>query len=214
MKTDELVALLAKDAGPVAPNATARRFTTALGWGAFGTSLAMAVTMGVRPDIAEAVSLPMFWMKLVFPSSIAIAMYYAATRLARPGVRLGRVPGTMLVAMLAAVWLLALVTLFNAAPADRNALIFGDTWRFCLVSIPLLSIPVFVAALWAMKGLAPTRLALAGGAAGLLAGAVSAAVYSLHCPEMEAPFLAVWYVLGMSIPAIAGAALGPRLLRW
>lgn len=213
MKTDELVTLLAKSASTVEPNATARRFTTALGRGLFGTTLAMAVGMGVRPDIADAVSLPMFWMKLAFPASIAIAAYYAATRLARPGMRLGRLPET-LVFLLTVVWLLAIAVLLNAAPADRNNLIFGDTWLFCLVSVPLLSIPAFVAMLWAMKGLAPTRLALAGGAAGLLASAVSAAVYSLHCPEMAAPFLAIWYVLGMLIPAIAGAALGPRVLRW
>jgi hypothetical protein len=31
---------------------------------------------------------------------------------------------------------------------------------------------------------------------------------------MEAPFLAVWYVLGMLIPAGAGALLGRRVLRW
>jgi hypothetical protein len=213
MKTDELVALLAKDADPVAPKATARRFAKALGWGMFGTSLAMAMMMGVRPDIAEAVTLPMFWMKLAFPSLVAITSCYAATRLARPGVRLGRAPGA-LATLLAVVWLLAIVTLLNAAPAERDDMIFGNSWRFCLVSIPLLSIPVFGAVLWAMKGLAPTRLALAGASAGLLAGAVSAAVYSLHCPEMDAPFLAIWYVLGMLIPAIAGAVIGPRLLHW
>ena len=65
-----------------------------------------------------------------------------------------------------------------------------------------------------MKGLAPTRLALAGAAAGLLAGAIGALVYALHCPEMEAPFLGVWYVAGMLIPAAAGALLGPIVLRW
>jgi hypothetical protein len=31
---------------------------------------------------------------------------------------------------------------------------------------------------------------------------------------MAAPFLATWYVLGILIPAILGALLGPRLLRW
>lgn len=214
MKTDELVTLLAKNVSPVEPNVTARRFTTALGWGMFGTTLAMAVTLGVRPDIAEAMSLPMFWMKLAFPAGVAIAVCYAGARLARPGARLGRAPGATLAALPAAVWLLAMAVLLNAAPAERISLIFGDTWLSCLRNIPLLSIPVFVAVMWAMKGLAPTRLALAGGAAGLLAGAVSAAVYSLHCPEMAAPFLAIWYVLGMSIPAIAGAVIGARFLRW
>lgn len=214
MKTEELVALLARDAGRVVPHATARRFAIALGWGTFGAMLAMAFALGVRSDIAEAVSLPMFWMKVGFPSLVAVATCYAAARLARPGVRLGRAPGTTLVALLAAVWLLAIAALLNAAPADRREMIFGDTWLFCLVSIPLLSIPVFVAVMWAMKGLAPTRPSLAGAAAGLLAGAVGAAVYALHCPELAAPFLAIWYVLGMLIPAIAGAAIGARLLRW
>jgi hypothetical protein len=47
-----------------------------------------------------------------------------------------------------------------------------------------------------------------------MAGGAGAAVYALHCPELQAPFLAVWYVLGMAIPVAAGALLGPRLLRW
>ena len=64
------------------------------------------------------------------------------------------------------------------------------------------------------EGLAPTRLRLAGAAAGLLSGAVGALVYSLHCPELAAPFLGFWYLLGMLIPTAAGALLGPRLLRW
>jgi hypothetical protein len=31
---------------------------------------------------------------------------------------------------------------------------------------------------------------------------------------MAAPFIGFWYLLGMLIPAAAGALLGPRLLRW
>ncbi|MBC7444771.1 MAG: DUF1109 family protein [Polaromonas sp.] len=58
----------------------------------------------------------------------------------------------------------------------------------------------------------PGRRALAG--AGLLAGALSALVYALHCPESAAPFLAVWCMLGMAIPTLTGAVLGPRVLRW
>jgi hypothetical protein len=65
-----------------------------------------------------------------------------------------------------------------------------------------------------MKGFAPTRLRLAGAAAGLAAGATGAAVYSLHCPELAAPFLGTWYVIGVLIPTAAGALIGPRVLRW
>jgi hypothetical protein len=78
----------------------------------------------------------------------------------------------------------------------------------------MISLPLFAATFWAMKGMAPTRPALAGAGAGLLAGALAVLVYALHCPESEAPFLAVWYCLGIAIPTVAGALLGPRVLRW
>ena len=77
-----------------------------------------------------------------------------------------------------------------------------------------IALPPFVAAMWAMRGMAPTRLVLSGAAAGLLAGAIGAAVYALYCPEMEPVFLGIWYLLGMLVPAAIGAALGRWILRW
>ncbi len=77
----------------------------------------------------------------------------------------------------------------------------------------MLSTPIFAGVMWAMKGLAPTRPRIAGAVAGLLAGATAALVYCLHCPEIEAPFIAFWYVLGMLIPVGVGALLGGVLLR-
>jgi hypothetical protein len=212
VKTEDLVAMLAAGAEPVAPGAAVRRYAIALGWGACGALLLMLILLGVRPDLAGAVRLPMFWVKLAFPACLAAAALYATARLSRPGVRLGRVPAA-LAAPVSAMWLLALFALVNGA-GERGALIFGSTWSVCPLLVALLSLPAFVAAMWAMRGLAPTRLTLAGAAAGLLAGAVGALIYAIHCPEMDAPFLAIWYLLGMLIPAAAGAALGPRLLRW
>ena len=213
MRTDELVTMLAAGAGAVEPGATARRYTVALGWGAFGATLLMAIVLGVRPDLAEAARLPMFWVKLAFPASVAAGALYAAARLSQPGAQLGRVPAALAAPVLA-MWLLAALVLATAAAGEREELIFGGSWSACPLFIALLSLPVFAAALWAMKGLAPTRLALSGAAAGLLAGSVGALIYALYCTEMAAPFLALWYLLGMLIPTAAGAAIGPRLLRW
>jgi hypothetical protein len=67
---------------------------------------------------------------------------------------------------------------------------------------------------WILKDLAPTRLRWTGAGAGLAAGSLGALVYTLHCPELAAPFIGVWYLLGMLIPTAVGALLGPRLLRW
>jgi hypothetical protein len=213
MKTEELAKLLATGAGTVEPDAVARRYATALGWGAFGAALLMAIALGVRPDIHVAARLPMFWVKLAFAGSLVVAALFATSRLSRPGARLGWVPAALAATVLA-IWLVSALALIGAAPPERERLVFGDTWRSCLLSIAMLSAPVFVAVFWAMKGLAPTRLSLSGAAAGLLAGAVGALIYALHCSEMAAPFLGIWYVAGMLIPAAAGALLGPRLLRW
>jgi len=213
MKTDELISMLASGAEAIVPGAPRRRYATALSWGALGALVLMALMLGVRPDLAEAVRLPMFWVKLAFPATLLAAALVAALRLSRPGARSGATP-VAIAAPVVAIWLLAAVSLLAAAPGERENLLFGATWASCPFNIAILSAPVFAVVLWAMKGLAPTRLALAGAAAGLLSGATGAVVYTLHCPEMAAPFLAVWYLLGMLIPTTIGAALGPRVLRW
>ena len=213
MRTGDLVRMLAAAEPALPPARVARRYALALGCGALAATLLMALSLGVRPDLAEAVRLPMFWAKLGYAGALAAAGLVATLRLSRPGARLGRAPAAA-AAIVAAMWLLAALALARAEPARWTPLVFGDTWRSCPLLIALLSAPFFVAALWAMKGLAPTRLALAGGAAGFLAGAAGALVYALHCPELAAPFLGLWYLAGMLIPAALGALAGPRLLRW
>jgi len=213
MKTDDLISMLAAGGAAVEAGATRRRYATALGWGAFGATLLMALFLGVRPDLAEAVRLPMFWVKLAFPIAVAVIACATTGRLSRPGAGLGRLPGTLAGCVLA-IWLLAGLALLNTEPEARNALIFGTSWYVCPLLIAGLSIPPLASVLWAMQGLAPTRLALAGGAAGLLAGGLGAAAYALYCDEMGAPFLAIWYLAGMLIPALAGALLARPLLRW
>lgn len=64
------------------------------------------------------------------------------------------------------------------------------------------------------EGFAPTRLVYAGAACGLFSGAVAALVYALACTEPAAPFIAIWYTLGVALCGAVGAFLGPRLLNW
>ena len=213
MKTEDLVTMLATGHITVEENAAARRYATAIGWGAFGATLLMALVLGVRADLAAAAALAMFWVKILFSGALTLASIVIALRLSQPGARLA--PGAVaLGAPIVGMWILAAVTLARAQPALWPELLFGQTWTSCPLLIAMLSIPMFVAALWAMKGLAPTRLRLAGAGAGLLAGAVAALVYCLHCPELSSPFLGVWYLLGILIPTAAGTVLGPWLLRW
>lgn len=213
MKTDDLIAVLAADLAPVDPARADRAFVAKLAAAALVAVVLMLTWLGPRPDIATALWLPMFWLKLAVPASLAIAALVALRRLGYPGMRLRRAP-LAIAAPVAVVWIMAAAALLAAAPGERLALVLGETWLECPVTVTLLSIPATVLAFWSLRGLAPTRLTLAGAAAGLFAGAAAAFAYAFHCPEMETPFLAVWYVLGMLIPAGVGALLGQRVLRW
>lgn len=213
MKTDDLVAMLAT--GPVAAprRAASRRLGLALLAGLPISFLILFAEYGVRRDLVQAMFWPMFWVKVLFPLCIAAAGFVAVQRLARPGVAVRRAwVGAVLPVL--GVWVLAVIAWFAVPAEERMPSLMGQSWRICALSIGLMALPVFAATLVALKGLAPTQPALAGAAAGALAGGVGAAVYALHCMELTAPFLAVWYVSGIVVPVLVGAALGPRLLRW
>ncbi len=213
MRTDQLIAMLAREAPPVAPGAAGRRCAVALALGVPAAFAIMLLRLGLRPDLAQAVSLPMFWVKLAVPAGLAAAALAGTLRLARPGARLGGAALAVPVPLVA-IWVLAAGALLAAAPGERLAMLLGLSWNVCPLNITMLAAPILAGVFWAMRGLAPTRLALAGAFSGLLAGSAGAMVYCLHCPEMAAPFIGTWYVLGMAIPAALGALAGPRLLRW
>lgn len=212
MNTDDFIALLATGATPVARNVPEKRFGRALAL-SLPWALAMVLGFGVRPDLLDVLGHPMWWAKLAFPGAVAAISLLWVLRLSRPGMPVGRLPTSLALPALG-MGLLAAWALAQAAPSERAALVMGTTWQVCTLNIALVAVPVFVGGFWAVKGLAPTRLALTGAVAGLMAGAAGAVVYALHCPELDAPFLLVWNGLGMLLPAGVGAALGPRLLKW
>lgn len=213
MKTQDLIALLANDAAPVERNTTARRYGLALGWGAIGATLIMLFRFGVRADIADAALHPMFWIKLSFVTCMAASGLLAAARLSLPGARIGLAPVVLAIPVLV-VCGMETWALLEAGASKRAMLLLGKTWDQAPFDIAILSIPALAAAFWAMKGLAPTRLALSGAAAGMLAGGIGAIAYSFYCTEMAAPFVGIWYLAGVLLPVTVGAALGPILLRW
>lgn len=213
MKTDDLIALLAADSVPVVRRAASRQIAIALSIGVALAAMLMQLMLGVRPDLAQAILWPEFWMKVLFPATVAIASFATLARLARPGVR-ARASGVAIAVPIVLLWLMAMAAYAAAPPPERAAMVWGPTWRVCTLNIALISVPVFVATLVALRQLAPTRLALTGACAGTLGGAAGATVYAFHCPETALPFLAVWYVAGIVVTAVAGACLGPRVLRW
>ncbi len=213
MKTDQLITLLANGVSVVDGRQARWHSAMMLGCGALGTVLLMVMWLGVRRDLADAALLPMFWAKLAFAATLLVGAYTVALRLSRPDMRVGHAPLALAVPVLM-IWLLAAVALMTAAPESRSNLLLGVSWQVCPINIALLSLPSFIAALWVMRSLAPVRPALAGAASGLFAGALGALAYSFYCPELAAPFIGIWYLLGMLIPALVGGMIGSWLLRW
>ena len=213
MKTEQLVSLLATRVEAVDRTLIARRCGWALG---AAILVALALTLGalhLNPALSRYLHLPMFWAKEVFCIALAVAGFFAVARLARPGVRLGWVRWGIIVPVLA-MWVIAGIALLATPPGAHMRMILGESAAKCPFLIALIGAPLFIAYLWILRSFAPTHLRLAGAAAGFAAGSLGAFVYSLHCPELAAPFIGIWYLLGMLIPMTIGASLGPRLLRW
>jgi hypothetical protein len=213
MKTEQVISLLAAGLVPQSRRAVLNRFCIALTVGAAGAIAALVLSRGVQPHLVTLVTAPMFWGKLAFPLFMGIAAIALAARLSIPGASLGRA-WLMLAVPYAIIWAVALAELLMTPAGERQALVFGHTWRQCPLLIALLSVPCYLALCWAMRGLAPTRLRLSGAVVGLLSGAVGTLVYVLRCPEMSVPFWASWYSVGMAIPALGGSLLARVAFRW
>ncbi|MCO4315733.1 DUF1109 domain-containing protein [Phyllobacterium sp. 21LDTY02-6] len=213
MATDDLIARLAGDLKPVQPDQVGRRVAIGFGASLAVSSLLMYFWLGLRPDMMSAVWTWPFWVKLGYTFALSLAGIWAVKRIAYP---LGRIrPHLVAIAMaVTALVALAIGQLSMMPPESHMPLLMGKSVAVCTLYITTLAMPFLVGAFWILRGLAPTRLTLAGAAAGLAAGGLGSLVYSFHCTEGGMPFIAIWYTLGVMGPALIGALAGRYLLRW
>jgi hypothetical protein len=144
---------LATGVAPVERHAVGRRYAIALTLGTLASGVLMLSLLGVRPDLAAALWTLRFWVKLGFVAGLAAAALLATLRLSRRGAPLAWEPIALTVPILT-IWTIAGLVLADADPAARAGLIFGTTWTQCPGLIAMLSLPLFVGVLWAMRGLA------------------------------------------------------------
>jgi hypothetical protein len=212
MKTDSLVALLAQDLAPVRPLFVLRTLMLGLIAGIAVSAVIMVAWLGPRPDIREAAMTVPFWIKFAYTLILTIIGFRLVERQARAG---SNATTALWLGGLAVIAMVGLAVVQLAPPdTPRHALIMGRSANVCARNIVVLSLPIFLGLLWAMRQLAPTRPILAGACAGLLAGAAGAWVYAFHCNESAAPFMAIWYTLGIAAAGLLGAATGRWVLRW
>jgi len=212
MRTDELINSLTQNLQPTPKDMIARL----LNWAALvGLAIAVLiiVLVGVRKDLNAALFSWPFWMKWTYTISMALTAYLLCERLARPGMKLGWL--AILPLLPAALLAFMAVRTQLHLPSDaRMATWMGHSATLCPIYIGALSIPVFAVLCRTLRRAAPTDLRTAACAAGLMSGAIAAFAYCLLCNESSVSFVATWYTLGMSMPALLGAVFGNTLLRW
>ena len=213
MKTDDLVAMLSANVEPVERGLVRRTISIAVASGVAIALCLMLAGLGVRADLTTTRAVVFLLLKVAFALMVVSLAVGYLMRLVRPGARQGISPFTIVVPF-AAVALLGIISLGGAPSSHWNRMILGDEWLECLLSIPIIAIVPFAVTIFAVRRAAPTNLVRAGAVAGLVAGGISAMAYALHCTDDSLPFVAVWYGATIVLCTLAGAALGPRLLRW
>ena len=211
--TDEFLDALAADLVPVSFGYVARRLVTGIGVGVLLSAALVLPLLGMRPDIRDAMTTGMFWLKQIYTLTFGLIAGLAVERLARPAVR-ARAWLVWFAAPFLVVAGVAAIQLARAPADERLPMLLGGSASVCPRNILLSAIPLLAGLIWASRGLAPIRLREAGAAIGLAAGGGGAFIYALHCTERTAAFLTVWYTLGMVACGLLGWAAGPLLLRW
>lgn len=212
MDTDQLIRTLAADNAHRARPVGTVLALALLAAAPVSVALFLAI-LGVRPDVMTAMHNPFFDLKFVVTLALALSALTVGLHLSRPEASLH---GWM--------WLLLIPVAILAAGIGSEMMLpqrlpmmtrlIGSNSRICLSAIPLMSLPLLIAALIGLRHGAPTRPRLAGAIAGLLSAGFAATLYAAHCTDDSPLFVATWYTLAAAAVAAAGALAGPRVLKF
>ncbi|MDB6157155.1 MAG: hypothetical protein JWO04_861 [Gammaproteobacteria bacterium] len=208
--TNLMIRSLAREAG-MKPSRPVVSFDTALLLGA-ALSFASAVmlvfaTFGI-PDPAAILGSAAFHHKISSMLTVACGGVFLVRYAGRPGAR-----GLALLTVLP-----GLALLIAGAISDTSGFPFLGRSEIsvpsCIAAIVALSLLPLVITLFVLKRGVTTRPAVAGATAGVLAGALGAAAYSLVCKNNGGLFVAVWYPTAVLIVVGLGSIIGRRALAW
>ncbi|KSB89913.1 hypothetical protein AS593_03470 [Caulobacter vibrioides] len=162
--------------------------------------------LDLRPDLETAPLHPFFWLKMAYTAALAAAGFDGLARLIRRG---PPAPTAIVVAAIAAlVFVVGGVTeATQLEPAQLARLFAPASVGACFFNIVALALPTLLLTLTVLRGVESERPVLAGFAAGVFAGGVAASVYGLHCPHSTFVFVGLWYLGGVLLCGLAGAAL-------
>jgi hypothetical protein len=177
-------------------------------------SLLMFFTeLGVRPDVMTAMRNPFFDLKFAVTLALAISAIAVALHLSRPEASLRGfgwyllIPAGILAACIGGEMMMP-----QRMPMSTR--LVGNNSKICLTAIPMMSLPLLLAALLGLRHGAPARPALSGAIAGMLSAGLAATLYAAHCTDDSPLFVATWYTIATASVAAVGALAGSRMLKY
>lgn len=213
MDTNDLIRTLAADNG-THERSVGHLLLAALVLAVPVSTLMFLAGLGVRPDVMTAMRNPLFDLKFIVTMALATVAIVVSLHLSRPEASLGRWAWLLAVPFgLLGVGMIGEMTMMpHRAPMPVRMM--GSNSRLCVVAIPLLSLPLLAAALFALRRGAPSRPAVTGAFAGLLSAGLAATLYAAHCTDDSPLFVATWYSFAALIVAAIGAFAGSRVLKF
>ena len=212
MKTEDLIAKLGADNSrrSWSPAAT---LLIAAATSVIVAGLLLMLTMGVRPDVAEALTTWRFDFKFVVTLTVVVSAYSLLHRALFPQSG-ARFPTWLLLAGPAVLLAGVAFELIAMPEAGWAMAATGKNSVLCLTVIPALGIVPLALLVWALRQGAPTRPTLGGFCAGILAGGIAATFYAANCTDDSPLFVATWYPIAVIALGAAGAVLGRYAARW
>lgn len=211
MKQGFDIAALVDDLQPVKPmrQSIPLALSTAI---TVATTALVVWTQGMRADVLAGQPDEMFLIRAGVLLLLGGATAHAVTSMASPAV--GRNQNGWQMALAAAV-LFPLAAIIVATTGDvgpaMSAMESGMRCMFySLIAGLATAVPMVV---WLRKG-APSSPTRAGWLTGVAAGGLGAFAYNLHCPFNNVVYIGIWYSLALSVCAVVGRLVVPRLIRW
>lgn len=215
MQTDDLITALSREPARHKGGAPTTVILLAAGVALFLALMLSALWLKPRADLAASLVTHnhTFLLKLIFTFGVVAAAVPIVRDLSVPGYRV-HWRSILIAAPFVLIMLLALRELAALPVTDWSHHVSFESWLDCLWQVPALAIPAFVILMLSVRRLAPTNLVRTGAYVGLLAGAIGAVGYALHCHHDSVAFVALAYTVAILEMAAAGALIGPRLLHW
>ena len=149
MKTDALIDMLARDAGPVPRALAARRLSPAAAAGLLVSALIAIAWFGAIPAQMFATAVP--WTKMAYAGALALAAGWWTARLSRPAAPIA-LPRRVTVLVLLAMVVVGGFSLASTPAGARLDALLGESWPTCPWSVLVLSLPALAGSLWAVRG--------------------------------------------------------------